>query len=197
MEITQVTLDGERVRLEPMTAAHLEPLTEAGAHSELWRWTRTVADTPETMRTYVDEALAEAAAGVSLPLVTVDHASGRVIGSTRFGNIDRANHRVEIGWTWITPEFQRSHVNTEAKYLMLSHAFDTWQCVRVELKTDAFNAKSRAAMLRIGATEEGTLRKHLLVQGDRYRDTVYFSILDTEWPTVRTVIETLMNRNRR
>jgi RimJ/RimL family protein N-acetyltransferase len=137
------------------------------------------------MRAYVDGALADAKAGTALPFVTIDKESGEVIGSTRFGNIDRANRRVEIGWTWVTPRFQRTHVNSEAKYLMLTHAFDVLGCVRVELKTDVLNTKSRDAMLRMGAKEEGVLRKHMLAYGGRWRDTIYYSVLDTEWPEVR------------
>ncbi|MGK2962447.1 MAG: GNAT family N-acetyltransferase [Gemmatimonadaceae bacterium] len=185
MDAKPVTLEGERVRLEPMAAAHLPALIEAGAFEELWRWTSSRADTPDSMREYVMSALADASAGSALPFVTVDMSAGRVIGSTRFGNIDHPNRRVEIGWTWITPAFQRSHVNSEAKYLMLLHAFDVWQCVRVELKTDFLNEKSRNAMLRIGCREEGTLRKHMITYSGRWRDTVYYSVLDSEWPAVR------------
>ena len=112
-------------------------------------------------------------------------ASGKVIGSTRFGNIDAANLRAEIGWTWITPAFQRTAVNTEAKLLMLTHAFETWKCIRVELKTDALNERSRAAIKRLGATEEGIFRKHMICDTGRFRDSVYFSIIDTEWPMVK------------
>lgn len=194
MDVKPVVLEGKRVRLEPMTPSHLGGLTEAGAHEELWKWTRTFAHTPESMRVYVDEALAEARAGTSLPLVTIDSASGRVVGSTRFANIDRANLHVEIGWTWITPDFQRTYVNSEAKYLMLRHAFEEWGCARVELKTDVLNEKSRTAMLRMGATEEGTLRKHVLAYGGRWRDTIYYSVLDTEWPNVKQGLETFISR---
>lgn len=168
-----------------MRRDHLDALTEAGGFEELWRWTRARATDRMAMESYVNEAFGEAAAGIALPFVTIDKLTGRVIGSTRFGNIDCENRRAEIGWTWITPEFQRTYVNSEAKYLMLSHAFDVWDCVRVELKTDALNEKSRAAMLRIGAKEEGTLRQHMLTQGERFRDSVYYSVLDSEWPEVR------------
>jgi N-acetyltransferase len=112
-----------------------------------------------------------------------------VIGSTRFMNIDRVNRRVEIGSTWIAPRWQRTAVNTEAKFLMLRHAFEEWKCVRVELKTDVLNQKSRNAILRIGAKEEGILRKHVITWTGRVRDSVYFSILDTEWPEVKTRLE--------
>lgn len=177
-----------------MTSAHLDALVEAGKFEELWRWTATTAYTAESMGEYVSAALADFAAGVALPFITVDKESGAVIGSTRFGNIDRANRKVEIGWTWITPAFQRTHVNSEAKYLMLRHAFEEWGCVRVELKTDALNEKSRNAMLRIGAKEEGVLRQHMVTHSGRLRDTVYFSILDSEWPGVRARLEGLNSR---
>ena len=140
----------------------------------------------------IEELLAAEAAGSDLPLVTVERASGTVVGSTRFMNIDAANRRVEIGGTWIAPAWQRTALNTEAKYLMLRHAFETWQCVRVEFKTDALNTQSRTAILRIGAKEEGTLRRHLLTWSGRYRDTVYFSILDDEWPAVKANLERMM-----
>ena len=189
MKVEPVTLEGKRIRLAPMGPEHLDALTNAGAFSELWRWTRNLADTPEGMREYVEEALAYAEKGEALPFVTIDKESGTVIGSTRFGNIDRTNRRVEIGWTWITPAFQRTHVNTEAKYLMLRHAFETLGWIRVELKTSALNAKSRAAILRIGATEEGTLRRHMLNADGTRRDSVYFSVIDEEWPGVKQRLE--------
>jgi len=182
------------VRLEPMSAEHVEALTIAGAHEVLWRWTVAKADTKDGMKEYVAAAFTDAAAGVALPFVTIDVASARLIGSTRFGNIDHANRKVEIGWTWITPEFQRSYVNSEAKYLMLSHAFEVWDCNRVELKTDFLNQKSRQAMLRMGAIEEGTLRKNTLCYGGRYRDTIYYSVLATEWPGVKSRLEGFLAR---
>ena len=188
MHARPITLYGKRVRLEPMRSEHLHALTAAGAYEELWKWTRAPAHTPDLMLEYVDEALGEAREGKSIPFVTVDRATGRIVGSTRFANFDHYNRRVEIGWTWVTPEFQRTHVNTEAKYLMLSHAFETWECARVELKTDVLNEKSRKAMLRMGAKEEGVLRKHILTSTGRWRDTIYYSILDTEWPVVRAFL---------
>lgn len=185
MDVKPVTLDGDRVRMETMTADHLDALVLAGGFEELWLLTAVDASSRDGMKAYVDDALADAAKGVAVPFVTVDKASGRVIGSSRFGNIDRANRKVEIGWTWITPAFQRTHVNSEAKLLMLTHAFEVWDCVRVELKTDVLNQKSRNAMVRIGATEEGILRRNQLTQGGRYRDSIYFSVLDSEWPAVK------------
>ena len=185
MNAEPVTLEGATIRLAPMTMDHLGALTEAGAHEELWKWTATRADSPAEMEEYVTSAIRDREAGIARPFVTIDKESGRVIGSTRYGNIDRWNRKVEIGWTWIIPGFQRTRVNTEAKYLMLRHAFETWNCVRVELKTDALNEKSRNAILRIGAKFEGILRQHMVTSTGRLRDTAYYSIIDSEWPEVR------------
>jgi RimJ/RimL family protein N-acetyltransferase len=189
MEVTPIVLDGKRVRLASMSVDHLQRLTEAGAFPELWEWTNVRADTPEGMKEYVMAALADKERGASMPFVTVDRATHAVIGSTRFGSIDIANRRAEIGWTWITPAFQRTYVNSEAKLLMLTHAFERWGCARVELKTDVLNSKSRNAMLRMGAMEEGVLRKHILTYSGRWRDSIYYSVLDTEWPAVKARLE--------
>jgi RimJ/RimL family protein N-acetyltransferase len=194
MNITPVTLDGEHVRLVPLTAEHIDPLWEAGDHAELWRWTWAAVASRDDMRRYVDEALALAAAGRSLPFVTTDAATGRVIGSTRFANAEPAHRRVEIGWTWITPAWQRTRANTEAKLLMLRHAFEDWGCRRVELKTDALNDRSRNAMLRIGPQAEGLYRNHGNTDSGRSRDTAWFSIIDDEWPAVRERLQGLLGR---
>jgi RimJ/RimL family protein N-acetyltransferase len=189
MRVEPIVLESDRVRLEPMRRDHLDALFEAGRHDELWRWTSAKASTRDGMSAYLEEALAAAEAGSALPFVTIDKAAGSVVGSTRFGNIDRTNRRAEIGWTWISPPFQRTYVNSDAKYLMLRHAFDVWGCVRVELKTDVLNEKSRAAMLRLGAVEEGILRRHMLTYSGRFRDSIYYSILNDEWPAVRARLE--------
>jgi len=189
IQVKPVVLEGERVRLEPMRRDHLPALAAAGRDDELWRWTSAMANTDAAMAEYVEAALAEAEALRSLPFVTIDKPSAAVVGSTRFGNIDPPNRRAEIGWTWISPQFQRTYVNSEAKYLMLRHAFDVWNCVRVELKTDVLNEKSRAAMRRLGAIEEGVLRRHIITHSGRFRDTIYYSILDHEWPAVRARLE--------
>ena len=144
------------------------------------------------MRRYVEAALAEQAAGTALPFATVLREGDVVVGSTRFGSIAPEHRRVEIGWTWIAPPWQRTAVNTEAKLLMLRHAFETWGCRRVELKTNARNARSRAAMLRIGAREEGILRKHMINADGSARDSVYFSVVDDEWPAVRERLEAML-----
>ena len=194
MLVSPVTLEGRHVRLEPMSLAHLGGLCEVGLDQELWRWTTTLVCTPGEMRAYVEQALGEQARGVSLPFATVERASGRVVGATRFGNIDRDNRRCEIGWTWIGSAWQRTPVNTEAKLLMFGHAFDAWGCVRVELKTDSLNERSRRAILRVGAREEGTFRNHMITYTGRLRHTVYFSVIDSEWPGVRARLEEKLSR---
>jgi RimJ/RimL family protein N-acetyltransferase len=193
MAIEPCVLEGTYVRLEPLTLEHLDALTNIGLDPELWQWTLARNRTPEDMRRYVETALAEQRAGQSLPFATVELRSGRVVGSTRFAAIEPAHRRVEIGWTWIARPWQRTVVNTEAKYLMLRHAFDVWHSARVELKTNAKNERSRRAILRIGAIEEGTLRKHQLNADGTSRDSVYFSIIDDEWPAVRRRLESLLN----
>jgi len=187
--IAPCTLEGAHVRLEPLALEHVSGLCAVGLDPELWRWIPHQVRDSGDMRRYVETALDEQRRGVSQPFATLLKASGRVIGSTRYGNVSLENHRVEIGWTWIGCAWQRSAVNTEAKYLMLRHAFETLGCKRVELKTDALNERSRNAILRIGAKQEGILRCHILTDTGRMRDTVYFSILDDEWPYVRARLE--------
>lgn len=185
MKVEPIVLNGKFVRLDPLGIEHVEALCEVGLVESLWRWIPTVCKSHEDMRRYVETALDEQARGISLPFVTRERKSGKIVGSTRFGNIDVSNRKVEIGWTWINPLWQRSFVNTEAKFLMLSHAFENWKCIRVELKTDALNEKSRSAILRIGAREEGVFRNHMLTDAGRFRDTAYFSIIENEWDSVK------------
>ena len=189
MNVEAVVLEGQEVRLEPLTLEHLEGLCAVGLTPELWKLIPSRVENAADMRKYVELALREQVAGVSLPFATISKTAGRVIGSTRYMNIERQHQRVEIGCTWIGAEWQRTRVNTEAKYLMLRHAFETWKCHRVELKTDSLNQRSRNAMLRIGAKEEGIFRNHMVVQGGRLRHTVYFSIIDSEWPEVKKSLE--------
>jgi RimJ/RimL family protein N-acetyltransferase len=185
MEIKPVTLEGKRVRLSPLSLDHFDQLCAIGLDEDLWRVSRTVLRTPEDVHGYIESALADKDRGVSLPFATIDKNSGDVVGSTRFGNIERTHRRLEIGWTWIARKWQRSHVNTEAKFLMLEHAFEVLHCIRVEFKADSTNLRSRKAIVRIGAKEEGTLRNHMIAPGGRITHSVYYSILDSEWPEVR------------
>lgn len=193
MKVVPVTLEGQHVRLEPLGKGHLTGLAQVGLEEELWRWIPVPVRTAEEMAAYIDTALEEQKRGVSLPFALIDKAKGRAIGSTRYGNIDRTHHRVEVGWTWVARDWQRTAVNTEAKYLLLRHAFETLGCIRVELKTDSLNEKSRAAILRIGAKEEGIFRNHMITESGRIRHSVYFSILDSEWPAVKARLESILN----
>jgi RimJ/RimL family protein N-acetyltransferase len=196
MVVSPVMLEGVHVRLEPLARVHLAGLAEVGLDEELWRWIPTPVRTQEEMAAYIEAALGEQERGESLPFAIADKATGRAIGSTRYGNIDRTHHRVEIGWTWVAREWQRTAMNTEAKYLLLRHAFETLGCMRVELKTDSLNARSRAAILRIGAREEGIFRNHMITASGRIRHTVYFSIIDSEWPAARARLEAILSSHQ-
>ena len=191
MNLAPVMLEGHVVRLEPLRIEHLDALTVVGLEPSLWAVTTTRITSRDDMRAYIETALAEQRDGTALPFATVERATGTVVGSTRFANVVREHARAEIGWTWIAPRWQRTGVNTDAKTLMLRHAFEVMGCRRVELKTNALNARSRAAMLRIGCTEEGTLRKHMINADGSARDSVYFSVIDDEWPRVKAHLETL------
>lgn len=182
-------LAGSVVRLEPLAEHHWPGILAAGLHPELWTWTIDRIVDEAGLRTYFDAARAAATEGREVPFATVDAASGEVVGSTRFGNLDADNRHVEIGWTWVTPSRQRTAVNTEAKYLMLRHAFEAWGCHRVELKTDVLNTCSRAAMLRIGAREEGVFRSYQVRDDGRVRDTAWYAITAHDWPEVRAGLE--------
>jgi len=196
VEAKPVTLEGKVVRLEPLRREHAPLLWDAAkdALDNIFRWIPYPMRTAEDLQNSIEKILAEQARGQSIAFATVEKSSGHVIGSTRFMNMDLPNRRVEIGSTWIAPLWQRTAVNTEAKYLMLRHAFEQWQCLRVELKTDSMNQRSRAAILRLGAKEEGTLRQHMVTWDGRRRDSVYFSILDSEWPEGKARLEAKLGR---
>ena len=196
LKIEPVVLDGAHVRLEPLSHEHHAGLCAVGLDETLWRWIPTPVATPADMTAYMEKAFAEQKSGVSLPFAIVEKASGRVIGSTRYMNIEKVHHRLEIGCTWIGRDWQRTAVNTEAKYLLLRHAFETLGCIRVELKTDSLNEKSRAAILRIGAQHEGIFRNHMITASGRIRHTVYYSIVDSEWPAVKARLESKLNSRK-
>lgn len=193
-DLSPRTLAGHHVRLEPLLDAHVEALAAAGAAPSIWTWFPQDFGTPAAMRRFVAQALAWQQAGTAQAFVQIDAASGAVVGSTRLAQIDATHRRAEIGWTWLTPSAQRSAINTEAKYLLLRHAFETLGLMRVEFKTDSLNEKSRRALKRIGATEEGVFRRHMLTESGRVRDSVWFSVVDVEWPAVRAHLEQLLAR---
>jgi RimJ/RimL family protein N-acetyltransferase len=189
--ISPFSLQGSHVRLEPLRAEHAPLLWEVARDhvADLFQWIPYQLSSLEDFQEFNRQVLDEQRRGVSIPFATFELKSNDIAGTTRFMSIDLANRKVEIGSTWIAPRWQRTVVNTEAKYLMLRHAFESWRCLRVELKTDALNQRSRQAILRLGAKEEGVLRKHMLTWNGRQRDSVYFSILDTEWLEVKPRLE--------
>jgi len=194
MNVQPISLEGAHVKLEPLSYAHHQQLCEVGLDPELWKITMTLIRTPEEMKNYIETALKEQQEVRSLPFAIIEKKSGKAIGSTRYGNIDTTNRHVEIGWTWIARPWQRTAINTEAKYLLLTHAFETLGCIRVEFKTDSLNSQSRNALLRIGAKEEGIFRNHMIAPGGRLRHSVYYSIIDTEWPHVKRMLEEKLHR---
>lgn len=191
MPLDPRVLEGRTVRLEPLTLDHAEPLSAVAMEPDLWRWTISRVETEADLRRYIHDALALQRAGTALPFCTIARDSNRAVGSSRLGNYDAANRRVEIGWTWVAAPWQRTTINAEAKLLMLDHAFEELGCLRVEFKTDSLNVRSQGALEKLGAVREGVLRSHMIVQGGRRRDSVYYSILVEEWPSVR---ERLMRR---
>jgi RimJ/RimL family protein N-acetyltransferase len=193
--VTTVTLTGQHVRLEPMTEAHIPALAEIGAGQEFWKFmVYGEMQTEEHMRGWVCDILSRAEKGTDLPFVAVHLASGRVAGATRYLNIMPGDRGLEVGGTWYGLEFQRTPVNTECKYLLLRHAFETLGCIRVQLKTDLRNERSQKAIERIGAVKEGVLRNHMILPDGYVRHSVFYSILDTEWSGVKKRLEEMLEK---
>ena len=197
MEISPVILEGQYVRLEPLSAAHEKSLIAAAGDGELWNSTVTIVPSNATISAYISSTLKAQADGRELPFVIIRKPEGQVVGSTRFFHIERDHRRVEIGYTWLAASAQRTAVNTEAKLVLLTHAFEHWQCIRVEFVTDILNHQSRAAILRLGAKQEGVLRNHMIMPSGRYRDSVCFSIIEAEWPDVKAGLEAKIERYAR
>lgn len=193
MDASPITLEEQHVRLEPLTQAHAGPLIAAAGDGELWNTQVTIIPEPAGMKDYIQAALDGQSQGRELPFVIISKLLNQVVGTTRFYDISASDRKGTIGYTWLATSAQRTTINTEAKLLLLTHAFETWKCVRVELVTDVLNQQSRAAILRLGAKQEGILRKHLILPSGRVRDSVVFSIVDDEWPEVKA---SLQNRLR-
>ena len=189
MDITPITLEGLHVRLDPLSPNHEGPLIAAAGDGELWNSNVTIVPTRETMAAYISAALAAQIQGRELPFVVIRKSTGQIVGTTRFYFIEPDNRTCEIGYTWLAASVQRSEVNTETKLLLLTHAFEHWRCIRVALITDALNQQSQRAILRLGAKQEGVLRNHMVMPGGRYRDSVLFSIIESEWPEVKARLE--------
>lgn len=193
--VEPVTLTGKFVRLEPMRLEHASALAEIGVGQNFWDFMLYGnMETPEDMQNWVADILSRAEKGTDLPFVAIQLASGRAAGATRYLNIMPKDRGLEIGGTWYGPEFQRTVINTECKYLLLQHAFETLGCIRVQLKTDQRNERSQKAIERIGAVREGVLRNHMILPDGRYRHSVFYSILDTEWPQVKDRLEQMLER---
>lgn len=194
MDIEQIMLEGAAVELHPLQAEHAALLVRAAEDGELWNMKVTVIPGPDTVDAYMAKALEGRAAGTVMPFVIVQRKTGLIVGSTRFWKIDRSNCKLEIGHTWLSQSVQRSGLNTEMKYLLLSYAFEVMNCVRVQFTTDELNEKSRAAILRIGAQQEGIVRHERIMPDGRKRNSVRFSIIDTEWPQVKAMLSARMTR---
>lgn len=189
-----VTLVGSRVRMEPLAERHLDDLAAVAGDPAIWRWITGLPMDDPGLRAWLDQALANAREGTEVPFATVDLATERAIGSSRFMSIAAEHRRLEIGWTWLARTAQRSGANREAKLLQLTHAFETLDARRVEFKTHALNLASRAALLGIGATFEGVLRHHTLMPDGTDRDSAYYGIIAAEWPAVRARLEASLAR---
>jgi RimJ/RimL family protein N-acetyltransferase len=192
--VEPVILEGRRVRLEPLSLDHVAGLAEVALDPAIWQWTIARPTSEAELRVWAETALAGRASGSEFPFATIDVATGRPIGSSRYMNIVLEHRRLEIGWTWVAPAWQRSGANREAKLLMLGHAFDKLGCRRVEFKTDSLNEPSRTALLGIGATFEGIFRNHMVMPGGRMRHSAYYSVIDDEWPSVRAGLERSLAR---
>jgi len=195
MEVKPVTLTGKVVRLEPLSEAHVRGLTAVGMNDEIWRWLPYgVMKNEENIRGWVREMLKRAANGADRPFAVIHLSSGRVAGATRYMDIHPKDYALEIGGTWYGVEFQHTAVNTEAKYLLLRHAFEDLKCIRVQIKTDLRNERSQKAIERIGAVREGVLRNNMIMPDGYYRSSVYYSILENEWPAVKARLEAMLGK---
>ena len=192
--VTPVTLTGRRIRMEPLGEGHLDDLARVAYDAPVWRWTIARPMDEAGLRAWLDQALANAAAGLEVPFATVSQEHDRAIGSSRFMTITPEHRRLEIGWTWVGTAFQRTGANQEAKYLQLRHAFETLDAERVEFKTHARNLASRAALLGIGATFEGVLRHHTIMPDGSNRDSAFYGVIAPEWPRVKAHLERKLAR---
>jgi N-acetyltransferase len=192
--VEPVSLEGRIVRLEPLGLEHVPRLAEVALDPAIWRWTIARPTTEADLRGWAETALRAREAGTELPFVTLEASTGRPIGSSRYMNIVLEHRRLEIGWTWVAPPWQRTGANREAKLLMLIHAFEVLGCRRVEFKTDSNNEPSRTALLGIGATFEGTFRKHMVMPGEGVRHSAWYSVIDEDWPAVRAGLEESLRR---
>jgi RimJ/RimL family protein N-acetyltransferase len=192
MNVTPVTLEGKWAKLEPIGYEHAADLVIAGGDRAIWRYIPHDPSSPDAMRAWIDASIADREAGVSLRYAIVDRVSSRAVGSTTLFDIRRQDRGIEIGWTWLGRDSQRTAINTECKYLLLRHCFETLGAIRVQLKTHRLNFKSRRAIERIGAQFEGILRNHVIMPDGTYRDSAYYSVIESEWPAVKRHLELIL-----
>jgi len=195
MHVDVKSLTGERAELIPMESSHVAALFKAGIHPDIWTYMPRRVTSTDDMKSIVDGALAQRAQGTEFPFSIVDRETGEIVGSSRLLDISTVDRSLEIGWTWLSPTVWRTRINTECKYLLLKYSFETLGVIRVQLKTDARNLRSQAAIERIGAVREGVLRKHRILWDGYIRDSVYYSILDNEWPQVKANLEAGLERS--
>ena len=195
MQIASITLEGKVARLEPLQPKHAPDLYAVGQEAQIWRYMSANAGASLiAMERWIETAQLAQAAGHELPFVIVSRETGKIVGSTRYLNIMAKDRGLEIGWTWLTPAVQRTGINTECKYLLLRHAFETLGAIRVQLKTDSRNEQSQRAIERIGGVKEGVLRNHVVMPDGYLRHSVYYSVIDSEWPSVKARLEQMMQR---
>jgi RimJ/RimL family protein N-acetyltransferase len=194
--VQPVTLEGQLVRLEPLSMDHLDDLARVAFEGDLWRWTVVQPTDRDGLEAWITAAVTAAAAGSELPFATVDQATGRAVGSTRFMSIVPEHRRLEIGWTWVGLGHQRTGANREAKLLQMTHAFEALGANRVEFKTDSLNTKANPGLLGIGATYEGTFRNHMVMPGGRLRHSTYYSVIREEWPAVKAALQAKLDERR-
>ena len=194
--LTPIELTGATVKLSPLEESHGPQLLNAAADGKLWELWYTSVPSESTMTAYIRQALSDYEQGTALPFVVINQTSQTIIGSTRFLNAEPAHRRLEIGATWYAGQYQKTGVNTECKYLLLKHAFETLGCIAVEFRTHWHNYPSRSAIQRIGARQDGVLRSHRILANGLIRDTVVYSIIKSEWPSVRQDLEFKMNKYR-
>lgn len=192
MEITPVVLVGDRVRIEPMKHYHVQELFDAGKNQDIWAYMPMKVQSIEDMKSLVNKALRAREQGSEFPFVIFDKDSEKIVGSTRFLNISVPNRNLEIGWTWLSPTVWRTRINTECKYLLLKHCFETLGAIRVQIKTDGRNVRSQQAIERLGAIKEGVLRNHVVMPDGYLRATVFYSVIDQEWLPVKGKLESML-----
>ncbi|MEZ8990492.1 GNAT family protein [Vibrio breoganii] len=197
MWLRETEMESKKIKLAPLKREHADALVIAASDGELWNLWFTSVPSAETVSRYIDTALEQQALGLAVPFVVIEKSTGHIIGSTRFCNADPVHHRVEIGYTWYASRFQKTSVNTECKLLLLSHAFESLEAIAVEFRTSWHNQASRAAIARLGAKQDGVLRNHQTLPNGGYRDTVVFSILNSEWLSVKENLEYKLSKYRK